>query len=463
MVVIVDRRFEDLKDAAQLGNWLFVMIDTKVNAGKLLIVVDEDCCGTLPAVLSARITAGFDRTHQAVFQIGLGFFVETRLYAVEDVLTDKTLRNVNRLHDGRPNRGFRSGPGYGRLSYDHAQLAVFVVWVGLHQLFDDGRCLVSYFEKALRHMSQTRICNGHNGDRTGSRLHKGHAGTHRKRTGRGRDAESAGLFAAADGGKCMDFRSGRKRWHGFVALSCYFPANGKRKASSWRGKWNALIMRTTNRIATTMDTPEWHKKMAEFAGKHGGITTPTKGFYFVRHGETFYNDAQVIQPVMGSQLNASGKAQAEKAGPKLKDRKFDAYYASDQERAWMTAQIIASHCGRPVHPNPDLRERDWGRWAGRSNIDLQWAGSPERGETLEEFVVRTLRGINAENGGCMAAFAVCWPGISAGGKWRAGLDNAAPMLYAAGRRHVESRSALRCSRKSINIARVTLFDGVSSR
>ena len=159
-------------------------------------------------------------------------------------------------------------------------------------------------------------------------------------------------------------------------------------------------MRTTNRIATTMDTPEWHKKMAKFAGKHGGITTPTKGFYFVRHGETFYNDAQVIQPVMGSQLNASGKAQAEKAGPKLKDRKFDAYYASDQERAWMTAQIIASHCGRPVHPNPDLRERDWGRWAGRSNIDLQWAESPERGETLEEFVVRTLRGINAalENG-----------------------------------------------------------------
>ena len=149
-----------------------------------------------------------------------------------------------------------------------------------------------------------------------------------------------------------------------------------------------------------MDTPEWHKKMAEFAGKHGGITTPTKGFYFVRHGETFYNDAQVIQPVMGSQLNASGKAQAEKAGPKLKDRKFDAYYASDQERAWMTAQIIASHCGRPVHPNPDLRERDWGRWAGRSNIDLQWSESPERGETLEEFVVRTLRGINAalENG-----------------------------------------------------------------
>jgi len=143
-----------------------------------------------------------------------------------------------------------------------------------------------------------------------------------------------------------------------------------------------------------MDTPDWHKKMADFAGKHGGITAPTEGFYFVRHGETYYNDARIIQPVMGSRLNDAGKAQAEKAGPKLKDKTFNAYYASDQERAWMTAQIIAGHCGRPVNPDRDLRERDWGRWAGRSNVDLKWADSPERGETLEEFVIRTLRGLN---------------------------------------------------------------------
>ena len=49
---------------------------------------------------------------------------------------------------------FRSGPSRGEtVVIDHAQLAVFAIGVGLHQLFDDGRCLVSYFEKALRHMS----------------------------------------------------------------------------------------------------------------------------------------------------------------------------------------------------------------------------------------------------------------------------------------------------------------------
>ena len=143
-----------------------------------------------------------------------------------------------------------------------------------------------------------------------------------------------------------------------------------------------------------MDTPEWHKQMAEYARILGGITTQTDGFYFIRHGETFYNDAKIIQPVMGSQLNKKGEAQAEIAGSKLKDKKFEAYYTSDQERAWSTAKIISKQCGRPVHPNRDLRERDWGRWAGRSNADLKWADSPEKGETLEEFVTRTLRGLN---------------------------------------------------------------------
>jgi len=142
------------------------------------------------------------------------------------------------------------------------------------------------------------------------------------------------------------------------------------------------------------ETPEWHGKMAEYAKAADGITTKTAGFFFVRHGETFYNDARVIQPIVGSRLNPSGRAQAEKAGKKLKDEKFEAYYASDMERAWETASIIAAHCGRQVHPNSDLHERDWGRWAGRSNEDLQWAASPENGETLEAFVRRTLRGLN---------------------------------------------------------------------
>lgn len=149
---------------------------------------------------------------------------------------------------------------------------------------------------------------------------------------------------------------------------------------------------TTPEIA---DTPDWHRKMADYAAAHGGLRAGTGGFYFVRHGETFYNNARIVQPVIGSRLNEAGRAQARKAGALLKGQKFDAFHASDQDRAFETATIIAGFCGRPVHRNPDLRERDWGRWAGRSNVDLQWGGSPEKGETLEQFVVRSLRGLNA--------------------------------------------------------------------
>ena len=36
--------------------------------------------------------------------------------------------------------------------------------------------------------------------------------------------------------------------------------------------------------------------------------------------------------------------------------------------------------------------RDWGDWAGQSNIDLNWGGDPENGETLQRFTLRTLDG-----------------------------------------------------------------------
>ena len=143
------------------------------------------------------------------------------------------------------------------------------------------------------------------------------------------------------------------------------------------------------------DSPDWHRKMAEYAAAHGWLRGDTAGFFFVRHGETYYNDARIIQPVIGSRLNPAGKEQARKAGERLKAEAFDEFHASDQDRAFETATIIASFCGRPVHRNRDLRERDWGRWAGRSNVDLQWDGAPEKGETLEQFVVRSLRGLNA--------------------------------------------------------------------
>ena len=45
-----------------------------------------------------------------------------------------------------------------------------------------------------------------------------------------------------------------------------------------------------------------------------------------------------------------------------------------------------------MHKQSNLWERDWGDWAGQSNIDLNWGGDPENGETLQRFTLRTLDG-----------------------------------------------------------------------
>ncbi|MDA0662728.1 MAG: histidine phosphatase family protein, partial [Proteobacteria bacterium] len=51
-------------------------------------------------------------------------------------------------------------------------------------------------------------------------------------------------------------------------------------------------------------------------------------------------------------------------------------------------------CRKPIHKAPGLYERNWGDWAGQSNVDLDWGGTPGNGETLEEFTLRTLQGFN---------------------------------------------------------------------
>ena len=68
--------------------------------------------------------------------------------------------------------------------------------------------------------------------------------------------------------------------------------------------------------------------------------------------------------------------------------------ARDLERARETAENVNAECNKPIHKAPGLYERNWGDWAGQSNVDLDWGGSPGNGETLEEFTLRTLEGFN---------------------------------------------------------------------
>lgn len=141
-----------------------------------------------------------------------------------------------------------------------------------------------------------------------------------------------------------------------------------------------------------MESPEWHVRMRDYVLEAGGLSPAVDSFYFLRHGETELNKRRIIQTQRGVTLNDTGRGQARAAAEILVQHDFVEIHASDLERTWETAEIVNERCRKPLHRQSNLWERDWGSWAGQSNIDLNWGGDPEGGETLQQFTLRTLEG-----------------------------------------------------------------------
>ncbi len=141
-----------------------------------------------------------------------------------------------------------------------------------------------------------------------------------------------------------------------------------------------------------MESPEWHLRMQEYTAEAGGLAPSADRFYFLRHGETEHNKRRIIQTQRGVTLNDTGRSQARLAADILAALDFIEIHASDLERTWETAEIVNEKCAKPLHKQSNLWERDWGDWAGQSNIDLNWGGDPENGESLQQFTLRTLEG-----------------------------------------------------------------------
>lgn len=80
-------------------------------------------------------------------------------------------------------------------------------------------------------------------------------------------------------------------------------------------------------------------------------------------------------------------------------------YTSDLKRARQSAEIVAAHCGVPMHVRPGLSEIDFGQWEGLSWKEIEqrfgadarnWVEQYPRGvipsaETYEAFQLRVKR------------------------------------------------------------------------
>jgi len=116
----------------------------------------------------------------------------------------------------------------------------------------------------------------------------------------------------------------------------------------------------------------------------------------VRHAETEWNREGRWQGHADPPLNEAGRAQAQALAEVLTGEEVDAIYTSDLRRAAETAEILAGALGRPVTPDPGLREIDVGSWSGltRAEVAERYPGwETHDGESREELEARVVAAV----------------------------------------------------------------------
>ncbi len=137
----------------------------------------------------------------------------------------------------------------------------------------------------------------------------------------------------------------------------------------------------------------------------------------IRHGETLWNVDTRIQGHLNIDLNETGRWQAERVGLALADEPIHAIYSSDLQRAFETAQAIATAPARlaartpspqRVTPHLQLRERHFGHLQGKTWLEIEteypeecklWRGrdphwAPKGGESLSALRERIRNCVN---------------------------------------------------------------------
>lgn len=116
--------------------------------------------------------------------------------------------------------------------------------------------------------------------------------------------------------------------------------------------------------------------------------------YLVRHGETLFNNRDLVQGWVDSPLTRRGVEQARRAAGQLRARPIVAAYSSTSERCVDTAEIItAHHPGVPVHLRRGLKELHFGELEAMPNQHFM------AGLDVERFFAEMLAGTGEGVGG----------------------------------------------------------------
>tara|TARA_B100000029_G_scaffold74606_1_gene66439 strand:- start:848 stop:1408 length:561 start_codon:yes stop_codon:yes gene_type:complete len=94
-----------------------------------------------------------------------------------------------------------------------------------------------------------------------------------------------------------------------------------------------------------------------------------KKLWFIRHGQTVWNEKGLISGWTDVPLTPEGEAQATALRPRLQKESFTSVWASDLQRARTTAEL--AHGEHQIDPR--LRELYFGTWEG-----VSWEGLEDR-------------------------------------------------------------------------------------
>lgn len=124
-------------------------------------------------------------------------------------------------------------------------------------------------------------------------------------------------------------------------------------------------------------------------------------FYYVRHGETLFNQEGRMQGFCDSPLTEKGISQAQRAREILLNKDITVCYSSTSERCIDTAHIIIHDRNIPIYYEKDLKEINFGTYEGArienhfEEIDHRRRGSRDwtdvGGENHEQVIARVHR------------------------------------------------------------------------
>jgi probable phosphoglycerate mutase len=140
-------------------------------------------------------------------------------------------------------------------------------------------------------------------------------------------------------------------------------------------------------------------------------------FFFLQHGETEWDRDGKLAGRINAPLNGRGLAQARRAGEALCHAGICTICSSPQDRALMTAEIVAAQIHAPIVTIEGLKDCSFGDHdgaeAGDWFVDWRLGVTPDGAESLKRFRRRGIAAMNAAMGQPGPVLIVAHPAIYA--------------------------------------------------